>query len=148
GEVEVDRSAALAFAIEDLLQVAHQFGPRDQGAVAGDLGLVSLEDGVYRGICHALGGTDYTFAEVVSDNLAAVVDFHDAGEDQTVEVRAQAADICRQFEREHWHGTVGEVDAGAAEAGFLIQSGVGRDVLSDVGDVDLEFEIIVREHAD
>jgi hypothetical protein len=77
-----------------------------------------------------------------------VVDFHDAGEDEAVEVRAQAADVCRQFEREHGDGAVGEVDAGAAEAGFLIEGGVGRDVLSDVGDVDLEFEIIVGEHAD
>ncbi len=77
-----------------------------------------------------------------------MIDFHDAGEDEAVEVRAQAADVGREFERKHGHGAVGKVDAGAAQAGFLIERGVGRDVLRDVGDVDLEFEIIVSEYAD
>src|SRR5207302_2879573 len=53
-----------------------------------------------------------------------------------------------KFEREHGDGAVGEVDAGAAQAGFPIQGGVGRDVLSNVGDVDLQFEIVIGEHAD
>ncbi len=77
-----------------------------------------------------------------------MIDFHDAGEDEAIEVRAQAADVGREFQRQHGDGAVGEVDAGAAEAGFLIERAVGRDVLGDVGDVDLEFEIVVGEDAD
>ena len=86
--------------------------------------------------------------EFIADDLAAVVDLHDAGEHEAVEVRAQAADVGGEFERQHGDGAVGKVDAGAAQAGFLIERGVGRDVLGDVGDVDLQFVIVVGEHAD
>jgi len=63
-------------------------------------------------------------------------------------VRAQAADISGEFERQHGDGAVGEVDAGTAQAGFLIERGVGCDVLGDIGDVDLQFEIVVGQLAD
>jgi hypothetical protein len=77
-----------------------------------------------------------------------VIDFHDAGEDEAVNLRAEAADVGREFERKHGDRAVGEVDAGAAEAGFLIECGTGGDVLSDVGDVNLQFEIVVGQLAD
>ena len=147
GEIEVDRSAALALAVENLLQFAHQFERRDQRGVAVALRFVTFDDRVDRGVGHAFGGTDHAFAEFVADDLAAVVDFHDAGEHEAVEVRAEAADVGREFERQHGDGAVGEVDAGAAKAGFLIERAAGRDVLRDVGDVDLQFEIVVGEHA-
>ena len=50
--------------------------------------------------------------------------------------------------REHGDGAVGEVDAGATEAGFEIERGAGADVVADVGDVDLEFEVAVGEGLD
>jgi hypothetical protein len=77
-----------------------------------------------------------------------VIDFHDAGENEPVKMRPQAADVGREFEREHGDGAIGEVNAGAADAGFLIESAARRDVLGDVGDVDLEFEIVVGKHTD
>ena len=77
-----------------------------------------------------------------------MVDLHDAGKDEAVEVRAQAADVGREFERKHGNGAIGKIDAGAAQAGFLIERGAGRDVLGDVGDVNLQFEVVVRQHAD
>ena len=62
GEIEVDRSAALAFAVQDLLQVAHELERRDQRGVAGALGRIAFEDGVDGGVGHALGGADDAFA--------------------------------------------------------------------------------------
>src|SRR5579872_1996242 len=147
-QIEVDRSAALAFAVEDLLQIAHELEHRDQRGIAGELGFVAFEDGVDRGVGHALGGANHALAQVVLDDLTAVVDLHDAGEHEAVELRAQAADVGREFEREHGHGAVGKVDTGAAQAGLLIEGTRGRDVLRDVGNVDLQLEIIVGQHAD
>ena len=87
-------------------------------------GFVAFEDGVHIGVGHALGGADHAFAQVVADDLAAVIDLHDAGQDEAIDLRAQAADIGREFQRQHGNGAVGEVDAGAAEAGFLIERAV------------------------
>ena len=137
GEVEVDRSAAVALAVEDLREVAHEFEIRDQRSVAGALWLVAFEHGVDCGVGHAFSGADHAFAQIVADDFALVIDFHDAGEDEAVEVRAQAANVGGEFERKHGHGAVGKVDAGAAQAGFLIERGVGRDVLRDIRDVHL-----------
>ncbi len=69
----------------------------------------------------------------------AAIELHDATEDEAVFVGAQAADVGRELLRQHGDGAIGEVDAGAAQAGFEIESGVGLNVLGHVGDVDLEF---------
>ena len=61
--------------------------------------------------------------------------FHDARHHQTVHVRAQAADIGREFERQHRHGAIGEIDAGAAQPGFLIERRIGRDIVGYIGNV-------------
>jgi hypothetical protein len=54
-----------------------------------------------------------------------MVDLHGAGKHQAVDLRAQAANVGREFERQHGNGAVGEIDAGAAQAGFLIERRVG-----------------------
>ena len=91
------------------------------------------------GVGHAAGGADDAFADFVAEDVAVAVDLHEAGEDEAVFVGAQAADIGRELLREHGDGAVGEVDGVAAQAGFEIERRAGRDVLRDVGDVDLQF---------
>src|ERR1019366_624149 len=71
-----------------------------------------------------------------------------AGEHQPVHLRAQAANVSRELERQHGNGAVGEIDAVAAQTGFLIERRVGRYVLGDVGDVDLQFVVAVLELPD
>ena len=71
-------------------------------------------------------------------DAAGGVELHDATEHEAVFVGAQAADVGRKLLRQHGDGAIGEVDAGAAQAGFEIERGVGENVLGDVGDVDLE----------
>ena len=63
-------------------------------------------------------------------------------------MRPEAADVSRELERQHGHGAVWKVDAGAAQARFLVERGFGRNVLGNVGDVDLQLEISVCESAD
>ena len=58
---------------------------------------------------------------------------------------SQTADIGREFEGQHGDGAVGEIDAGAAQARFLIERGIRRHILSHVGDVDLQLEVTVGE---
>src|SRR5262249_39650535 len=59
----------------------------------------------------------------------------------------QAADVGGEFERQHWDGTVGKVDAGPAQARFLIERAVFGHVLRHIGDVYLQFVIAVFESA-
>ena len=148
GQIEVDRSAALALAIENLLQVAHEFEVFQERGVTLALGVVTCEYGVDGGVGHALGGANHALAQIVVDDLAAVIDLHDAGEHEAIELRAQAADVGGEFEREHGHGTIGKVNAGATQTGFLIEGARGRNILRDVGDVDVQLEIVVGQHAD
>src|SRR5580698_1971547 len=76
-----------------------------------------------------------------------MIDFHDAGKNEAVDLRTQATNVGGEFERQHGHGAVGKIDAGAAQAGFLIKRGTGSHVVSDVGDVDLELEVAIAELA-
>jgi hypothetical protein len=66
---------------------------------------------------------------------------HDAGKHEPLDLWAQAADVSRQLKRQHGHGAIGEIDAGAAQPRLLIEDRVGRDVVGDVGDVYLEFVV-------
>ena len=75
-----------------------------------------------------------------------MVDLHDARENEAVDLRAQATDVGREFEREHGDGAIGKINAGTAQASFLIEGGAGRDVLGDVGDVYVQFAVAIREH--
>ena len=84
-------------------------------------------------------------ADLVAEDFAALVDLHEAGEDEAVFVGTQGAHAGRERGREHGDGAVGKVDAGAAEAGFEVERGAGADVVADVGDVDLELAVAVGE---
>ncbi len=68
----------------------------------------------------------------------SAVELHEAAEHEAVFAGAQAADVGGELLRQHGDGAVGEVDAGAAQAGFEIEIGAGANVFGDVGDVDLQ----------
>ncbi len=54
---------------------------------------VSFDDGIYGGVGHSFSGTDHAFIDLVAGDFALVIDLHGAGEDQAVDLRAQAADV-------------------------------------------------------
>ncbi len=108
----------------------------------------AFEYGIHGGVGHSLSGADHAFVDFIAGDFALMVDLHGAGKHQAVDLRAQAANVGREFERQHGDGAVGKIDAGAAQAGFPIERRVGGYVLSDVGDVDLQFVVAVFELAD
>ena len=97
-------------------------------------------------IRHARGGRT-TPRRTRAFDVAGGIELHDAAEHEAVFVGAQAADVGRKLLRQHGDGTIGEVDAGAAEASFEIERGVGQNVLRYIGNVDLEFDIRRRGRA-
>ena len=74
-----------------------------------------------------------------------MIDLHDARHHQAVHLRTQAADIGRKLERKHGHGAIGKIDAGAAQARFLIERRIRRDVVGHVGDVHLQLKVAVLQ---
>ena len=146
-KVEVNRSSPLAFAIEDHREIMHAVEVVDLICVFDERGRILFDYCVYRRVGHAIGGADHAFVHFVADDFALMIDLHGAGKNQSIDFWAQAADVRREFEWQHRDGAVGEVDAGASQAGFLVERGLGRYVLCDIRDVDLQFVVSVFEFA-
>ena len=141
GQIEVDGSAPLSFAIQDQGEVAHHLESADQICVTFSRNGIAFEYRVNIGIGHAFGGTNDAFAQLIPKDFATMVDLHDAGKHEPVDMRAQAADVGRKLKRQHGHGAIGEINAGAAQPRFLIERRIGRDVVGHVGDMYLEFVV-------
>jgi len=77
-----------------------------------------------------------------------MIHLHHARHHQPVNLRTQAADVGGEFERQHGHGAVGEINAGAAQPRFLIERGLRRNVLGHIGNVNLQLEVAIIEMAD
>ena len=86
--------------------------------------------------------------ELLRDDFALAVDLHEGGEHEPVDVRVQRADVGRELERQHRDGAVGEVDAGAAQAGLGVDGRCRAHVVADVGDVDVQRVVAVGELVD
>src|SRR6185437_13434177 len=99
---------------------------------------VAFNDGVHVRVGHAMGGADDTFSKVIADDFSLAVKLHDAGEDETVKVGAQGANVCGEFERQHGHGSVREINRRAALAGFFVNGRAAFNILGDIGNVDLQ----------
>ena len=93
GEIKINRTAVFAFAIENRLQFSHQFEILHQRRIPLALRFITFEDGVYRRVCHAFGGADYAWANLISYDLATMVNLHDARHDQAIYLWAQAANV-------------------------------------------------------
>ena len=148
GQVEVNRTSALALAIQDHRQGAHVLEVFDLRGVPGARGLVALDHGIHGRVGHSFSGTDHAFVDLVADNLTLVIDFHGAGEHQAVHLWTQTANVGRESKRQHGDGAIGEIDACAAQARFLIEGRVASYILSDVRDVYLQFVVAALELPD
>ncbi len=92
----------------------------DEGGVALAQSGVAFEQQVHVGVGHALGAADDAAAELLRDDVALVVDLEQGGEHQAVPCGIERADVGGELEGQHGHGAVGEVDAGAAQAGLVV----------------------------
>ena len=108
-QVEVDRAAAAAPAVEDLEQRAHPLEGRDQRRVLGAERRIAVgDDGVDRRVGHPRPAVDDPVVQFVAHHLAAAVDLHQARLHQPVDVGIQAAHAGRQLAREHVDGALRE----------------------------------------
>ena len=107
-------------------------------------GSVAREYGVYSRVRHPLGAANDAGDELVFNDAALGVNFHQRGHGQAVDARVQAADAVRQLERQHGHGTVGKIHRRAAQPRFAVERHARPHVVGDVGDVDLEQIVAVK----
>ncbi len=145
GQVEIDRAAAHALAVQDQRQFLHQLEALHQRAVAVAQPGVAFEQQVDVGIGHPLRAADDAGGELLRDDVALVVDLEQRGEHQAVGLRDERAEVGGELVGQHGDGAVREVDAGAAQARFEIDGRAGADVVADVGDVDVERVVAVGE---
>ncbi len=97
--------------------------------VAFPLGRVPVhEDLAHRGIGHALVAVDDALVDVVPQDLSFRRDVHLAGEGEPVHVRVQAADAVRKRFGEHGNGAVGQIHAGGALVGLLVEGRAFLDI--------------------
>ena len=86
--------------------------------------------------------------QLVADDVAAGVDFHQAGLHEAIDVRVQTAQSGRELARKHVHGALREVHRGPAIAGLAIQRTALRHVVRHVRDVDTQPVVAVRQPID
>ena len=120
-QVEVDRAAALAAAIQNHREVAHLLEALDQGSVLLPEGLVSLENCENFRVGHPLNAPDDPFTEVGLQNLALGVDLQQDRYHKAVLLRMQRASARRQLRGQHRHRPIREVDARAALASVGVE---------------------------
>ena len=83
--------------------------------------------------------------EFLRHHLALMIDLQQRRKHQPVGLRNQRADVGGKLEGQHGHGAVGEVDAGAAQAGLVVDGRSRAHVVADVGDVHLERVVAVGQ---
>ena len=91
---------------------------------------------------------DDSRTDVGLEDLAVLIDFHDAGHGVTVFVGIEAADAVGQDRRQHGDDPVDEIDAGAAVIRFLVDGRARADVVADVGNVDAQAKMAVGQTDD
>ena len=136
-QIEINGAAAHALAVQNHRQLAHQLEEVHQPVVSLAQRGVAFEDEVHVGVGHALGRADDALVQRVAEDLALVVDLHHAGQHQAIDLRAQAAQVGRKLHRQHGHGAVGEINRGAAQAGFEVDGRALANVVRNVGNVHL-----------
>ena len=101
--------------------------------------LVALENRMYGRVGHARRRTDDSLGNLVALNAALCVELHNAAQHQAVLVRPKAANVGREFLRQHGNGAIGKIHAGAAQARFKIKVRALAHVFGYIGDMHLEF---------
>src|ERR1035437_8957316 len=147
-QVEIDGAAAHALLVEHQRQLLHQLEARHQRLVALAHNGVAFEQQVDVGVGHALGATHHAGGELLAHHLAMMIDLHQRGEHQAIHVGDERAQVGGELVGQHGDGAIREVNAGAAQLGFQIDGRSGAHIVADVGDVDVQGEVAVREATD
>ena len=148
-QIEVDRTAAPPTLMENLEQLAHRFEHGHELLVSRNRRLVVVgQNGVHLGVRHARVAVNYPVVDFVPHDGPLLVDFHETGLDQAVDVRIQAAEPGRQLGWKHVHGALGKIDRCPALVRFLVQSPALWNVMRHVGNVNAEPVVALRKTLD
>src|SRR5439155_12453437 len=88
-KIKINGTPPLALAIEDHRQIAHKLEDAGEIGVALAHAGIALQYRVHAGVGHTLCRANNAWAELIADDLTLVIDFHDAGHHQTLNLRAQ-----------------------------------------------------------
>ena len=135
-EVEIQAAVGQPAAAQQAGQVAHLQEVGHERGQAQALLLVAVEDLLDGRVGQTLGGANERGAEFGSDDFAGRVDLHLDGKSPAVLARAQAADVVGQALGQHGQGQAGEIDAGGALVGLVVEGRAGPDIEGYVGDMD------------
>ena len=72
-----------------------------------------------------------------------MIEFKQGRHHEAIFLRPQRADVGGQLQRQHGHGAIGEVDAGAAKRRLAIDGRAGVDVVRHVRDMHVQGEVAV-----
>jgi len=138
GEIEIDGAVLGASGVKEECEAFHGAEVMTQMGVArGHFG-VALEDLIDVGVRHAFGGADDAGSHPGAEHAAGRVELQDGAEDEALFARFQRAHAVGKSFGKHGDSAIEEVDGVAAEASFAIKRGFRRDVMGNVGDVDLQ----------
>src|SRR5579863_124374 len=143
GKIEVDGAIFAAASVEEQSEFAHIAKIVRQRGVTLVGGGIALQNFVHVGVGHALGGTDYALHHAGAGDVACGIELHERAHDQAVFARIQRADAAGKRFGKHGNGAIDEVHGVAAEASFAVERSLGANVVSDVGDVDLQLPAAV-----
>jgi hypothetical protein len=138
GEIEIDGAVVFAAGIEEQSEAAHDKEMMVKVGVTLRHFGVAGENLVDVGVGHALGGTDDAGNHDGGEHVSGGIEIHDGAHDQALFAGIERADAVGERFGEHGNGAVDEIDGIAAEAGFAIERRFGMNIVSDVGNVNLE----------
>ena len=84
--------------------------------------------------------------ELGAHDRACGIDLHQARLDEPIDPRVQAADARRQLRRKHVNGALREIHRRRTLVAFQIERAAFGHVVGDVGDVDAQPVVAVRQH--
>ena len=150
-QVEVDRAAAAPALVQDLEQLAHRLEQRhERRDTSLDRRRIAIgQDGVDLGVGHPRVAVDHAVVHLVADDVALAIDFHQARLHQPIDVRDSGCTArSTSSDGKHVDGALGKVHRRAALVGLLVERAAFGHVVRDVGDVDAEPVVAVRQLLD
>ncbi len=138
GKIEIDGAIFVAASVEKKGETLHGAEMVIEMRVARSHLWIAFENFVDVGIGHALGGADDALNHPGIEHAAGGVEMHDGALDEAFFARIERAHAIGERFGKHGNGAVDEVDRIATEAGFAIEWRFGMNIVSDVGNVDLQ----------
>src|ERR1700722_4913347 len=109
-QIKVNGPAALALSVQQARQLIHALEFRNQRTELLTGWLVAADDPVHLGVGHSARRADDTGGHLVAANFTLRIDHHDAGKNQAIFLRTQAANIAGKLLREHGDSTIGKIN--------------------------------------